>query len=123
MREAVGQLPTEYLRNYTESFEAGIVERYASTSFCVACCLVNDVRRERRLKMPGTISARYGDSLPAVEELERLADGYNSHEGRHRGDGSAYRTALYDMAVEELASRSAPTPATVTNDAVQVGAA
>lgn len=121
MRAEVHKLPTKYLTNYAESFEAGIVGPYQHTCQCVIACFGNQVGEEQRLAG----YHRAGGS-PYVEEQSALERAYHDAHasdpktGDFYEDGpaqAAYRVALYDCCVFELAARrTVPLTVTVASD-------
>jgi hypothetical protein len=108
VEEAVAALPMEYLTNYVESYEAGIVGSAMQCRFCVAGCMATPANvRDENVRERGY--ARI-NMEPAVDELEM---GYIEATVKYRRPGP-FRTRLYDACVAELASRvSLPLPAEV----------
>lgn len=112
MREAARALPDEYLANYCESYESGIVGPYVDPATCVAACTVSGTATgepDARIRAL-TRAQRPGDPYAAV--LNALEDGYWSDsaadsDAEEKALESAFRTRLYDAFTEERAARAA----------------
>ena len=118
MREAVALLPDEYLTNYTESFEAGIVGPFHDGRYCVLGCFANAVGAEEETRTRGYLTLFDKGLCPKEPAIDRL------HRGYCRDNTPAFRTALYDACVAETAHRASaslpvrrPAPATVGSGA------